>query len=183
MVSVIEPKRCGDPKADSICSMWTVALFAGRVTERVRKPFTTGQVRFTILVLTKKTISNLSVRTSLPQLYSPSSVLKSTVTAPPRIAPRPALLGPSRTASLLSDPFHILSINPLSEVQNTQIVTAYTSQMGKIKSRAETGLSWKNQRRMGKMVRRARGMGLVSRWSNELPKGEWLSGETGRYTR
>jgi small subunit ribosomal protein S18 len=42
--------------------------------------------------------------------------------------------------------------------------------MGKIKSRAETGLTWKNQRRVGKMVRRARAMGLVSRWSDQVQK-------------
>lgn len=33
--------------------------------------------------------------------------------------------------------------------------------MGKIKSRAETGLTWKNQRRLGKAIRRAKMMGVI----------------------
>lgn len=43
---------------------------------------------------------------------------------------------------------------------------AFINQMGKIKSRAETGLTWKSQRLVGKMVRRARHMGVIPKWAN-----------------
>jgi small subunit ribosomal protein S18 len=81
--------------------------------------------------------------------------------------PRPPLLGPRAAEARKSDPFHILSVNPIDEVLNDDLVRRYVTQMGKIKTRADTALTWKNQRRVGKMVRRARAMGLISRWTNE----------------
>jgi small subunit ribosomal protein S18 len=54
---------------------------------------------------------------------------------------------------------------------NPVFVSDFLTQMGKIKRRAETGLSWKSQRMVGKMVRRARGMGVISRWSNQVLNG------------
>lgn len=98
--------------------------------------------------------------------YAPHDLLAQNLYPEPKPYPKPPLLGPSAQASKLSDPFHILGVNPIDEAINTGLVNSYISQMGKIKSRAETGLTWKNQRRVGKMVRRARAMGLVSKWRN-----------------
>jgi small subunit ribosomal protein S18 len=39
---------------------------------------------------------------------------------------------------------------------------AFINPVGKILTRAETGLTWKSQRRAGKLVRRARAMGVIS---------------------
>jgi len=47
------------------------------------------------------------------------------------------------------------------------------NQMGRIKTRAETGLTWKNQRKVGKLVRRARAMGLISQWTDRSPVDEF----------
>lgn len=98
--------------------------------------------------------------------YAPHDLLAQNLYPEQKPYPKPPLLGPSAKASKLSDPFHILGVNPIDEAINTNVVQAYITQMGKIKSRAETGLTWKNQRRVGKMVRRARAMGLVSKWRN-----------------
>lgn len=75
-------------------------------------------------------------------------------------------MGPIKAKAALSDPFHILSVDPLRECINPQLVTEFVTHMGMIKTRAETGLTWRNQRRVGKMVRRARAMGLISPWTN-----------------
>jgi small subunit ribosomal protein S18 len=83
--------------------------------------------------------------------------------------PKPPLLGPPAAEARKSDPFHILGINPIDEALNENLVQKYVTQMGKIKSRADTALTWKNQRRVGKMVRRARAMGLISRWNDGRP--------------
>lgn len=42
---------------------------------------------------------------------------------------------------------------------------AFINPVGKILTRAETGLTWKSQRRAGKLVRRARAMGVISYFS------------------
>ncbi|KAG7562801.1 hypothetical protein FFLO_01756 [Filobasidium floriforme] len=107
---------------------------------------------------------------SANQTYSPTRLVSDSLFRTPPRPPRPAYLGPSAPKSRQSDPFHILSVNPVNEAINADLVGSYLTQMGKIKSRAETGLTWKNQRRVGKMVRRARAMGLVSRWSDQVQK-------------
>jgi len=48
---------------------------------------------------------------------------------------------------------------------------AFINPMGKIKGRNETGLTWKSQRLVGKMVRRARAMGVIPRWNNRPSEG------------
>ena len=102
------------------------------------------------------------------QTYSPTRLVSDSLFRAPPKPRKPAYLGPSAPKSRQSDPFHILSVNPVGEAVNAELVGSYLTQMGKIKSRAETGLTWKNQRRVGKMVRRARAMGLVSRWSDQV---------------
>ena len=37
----------------------------------------------------------------------------------------------------------------------------FVTHMGKIKRRSETQLTWKNQRRIGKAIRRAKMMGII----------------------
>ncbi|KAK4685024.1 hypothetical protein P7C73_g5131, partial [Tremellales sp. Uapishka_1] len=81
------------------------------------------------------------------------------------------LLGPPVKIAKQIDPFHLSRSSPLEHVMNPNFVYSFLGPMGKIKSRAKTGLTWKSQRMVGKMVRRARGMGLISRWSNEVVEG------------
>jgi small subunit ribosomal protein S18 len=102
------------------------------------------------------------------QTYSPTRLVSDSLFRTPSKPPKQPYLGPSAPKARQSDPFHILSVNPLNEAINPDLVSSYLTQMGKIKTRAETGLTWKNQRRIGKMVRRARAMGLVSRWSDQV---------------
>ncbi|KAJ3488717.1 hypothetical protein NLI96_g2669 [Meripilus lineatus] len=71
------------------------------------------------------------------------------------------LLGPPAAESRRQDVFYQLGLDPLHECQNSQLMSWYVSGMGKIKSRAETGLTWKNQRRLGKAIRRAKMMGII----------------------
>lgn len=71
------------------------------------------------------------------------------------------LLGPPAAESRRQDIFHQLGLDPLHECQNSTLLSWYVSAMGKIKSRAETGLTWRNQRRLGKAIRRAKMMGII----------------------
>lgn len=83
--------------------------------------------------------------------------------------PRPPLLGPPRKIAKQIDPFHTSGSDPLDHIFNPAMSRAFVNQMGRIKSRGETGLTWKNQRKVGKLVRRARAMGLISRWTDRAP--------------
>jgi small subunit ribosomal protein S18 len=83
--------------------------------------------------------------------------------------PRAPLLGPPNKVAKQIDPFHLASSDPLDHIMNPGMSRAFVNQMGRIKSRAETGLTWKNQRKVGKLVRRARAMGLISRWTDKGP--------------
>jgi ribosomal protein S18 len=146
-----------------------IALYGNVVRQAEYRPFSANQVR-------DERSASLSLARSLipsslsPQTYSPTRLVSDSLFRTPPRPPRPAYLGPSAPKSRQSDPFHILSVNPVNEAINADLVGSYLTQMGKIKSRAETGLTWKNQRRVGKMVRRARAMGLVSRWSDQVQK-------------
>lgn len=70
-------------------------------------------------------------------------------------------LGPDAELSKVKDVFHQMNIDPLHEATNTVLVSRFVTRMGKIMTRAETSLTWKNQRRVGKAVRRARMMGVI----------------------
>lgn len=79
--------------------------------------------------------------------------------------------GPPRPLAVREDVFHQLDINPLDEVLNSGLITQYTTDMGRIKARRETRLTWRNQRKVGKAIRRARAMGLIpsfSKWSERM---------------
>ena len=89
---------------------------------------------------------------------------------------KPWQLGPGSKESRANDPFYQLNINPLDEVLNTTLLSSFVSDMGKIKSRAATGLTWKTQRRLAKAIRRAKMMGLIPvlskrplRWDRNRP--------------
>ncbi|EIW62071.1 uncharacterized protein TRAVEDRAFT_163825 [Trametes versicolor FP-101664 SS1] len=72
-----------------------------------------------------------------------------------------ALLGPGASKSRYLDIFHQMNIDPLQESQNSKIMSRFVTSMGKIKGRSETNLTWQNQRRVGKAIRRAKMMGII----------------------
>lgn len=72
-----------------------------------------------------------------------------------------ALLGPGAAESRRGDWFYQLDIDPLDEATNPQLLSYFVTDMGKMKSRAETKLTWRNQRRLTKAVRRAKMMGVM----------------------
>ena len=74
---------------------------------------------------------------------------------------RRPLLGPDAKTSMRLDLFHQMQFNPLRECQNSSLLQRFVTPMGKIKKRSETNLTWKNQRRVGKAVRRAKMMGII----------------------
>ncbi|KIM21020.1 hypothetical protein M408DRAFT_117045 [Serendipita vermifera MAFF 305830] len=82
---------------------------------------------------------------------------------------------PPRALAIRQDVFHQLDIDPLDEVLNCGLITSYATQMGRIQRRAESRLTWKSQRKMGKAIRRARAMGLIpafSQWKESMIRTE-----------
>lgn len=81
-------------------------------------------------------------------------------------------LGPGRKRARQTDYFLAHNdINPLDEPLNVRLHSRFVTNMGKIMNRAQTQLTSKNQRRMGKAVRRARSMGIVpyfADWSDDF---------------
>lgn len=78
-----------------------------------------------------------------------------------RVSKKPAALGPRRAEAQRSDVFYQQQIDPLDEAMNSFLMSAFVTEMGKIKSRSETALTWRSQRRIGKAIRRARNMGII----------------------
>ena len=72
-----------------------------------------------------------------------------------------ALLGPGAAESRRNDWFYQLGIDPLDEATNARLLSYFVTDMGKIKSRAETKLTWRNQRRLTKAIRRAKMLGIM----------------------
>jgi small subunit ribosomal protein S18 len=72
-----------------------------------------------------------------------------------------ALLGPGAAESRRNDWFYQLGIDPLDEAMNPRLLSYFVSDMGKIKRRADTKLTWRNQRRLTKAIRRAKMMGIM----------------------
>lgn len=102
-------------------------------------------------------------------------------------------LGPNRRKALKTDYFLNVptpdgkGINPLNEYLNPELLSHFVTNMGKIMGRSQTQLTWKNQRRLGKAVRRARAMGLIpyfGDWSDKAVKEakfrKWGAPQTGR---
>jgi small subunit ribosomal protein S18 len=103
---------------------------------------------------------------SQSQTIAPHQLARPSLYPTSRPSARPPLLGPPKQIAKKIDPFHASATDPLDFTLNPNFPLAFVNQMGRIRSRAETGLTWKSQRKIGKMVRRARGMGLISRWAN-----------------
>jgi small subunit ribosomal protein S18 len=72
-----------------------------------------------------------------------------------------AYLGPGGPQSRSQDIFHQLGIDPVKESLNGNLLSGYLSDMGKIQARAETGLTWRSQRRLSKAIRRAKMIGVI----------------------
>ncbi|TDL29413.1 hypothetical protein BD410DRAFT_892711 [Rickenella mellea] len=60
-----------------------------------------------------------------------------------------------------SDPFVQFNIDPRYTPENTKLLGAFVTEMGKIEKRAITGLSIRSQRMVGKAIKRSRMMGLL----------------------
>jgi ribosomal protein S18 len=69
--------------------------------------------------------------------------------------------GPPSSVARQGDFFLTSDINPLSEVNNAKLLCRFLTPLGKIRTRASTGLTQKSQRRLGKAIRRAREMGII----------------------
>lgn len=61
----------------------------------------------------------------------------------------------------LSDRFEEYQVNPIDEYKAYNLLSEFTTELGRIRTREQTGLSAKNQRRLGKAVRRARALSLL----------------------
>jgi len=75
--------------------------------------------------------------------------------------PKPYAVGPDRADAERSDIFYQLEMDPLAECMNSSLLSNFVTEMGRVKSRAETHLTWRNQRRLGKAIRRAKKMGII----------------------
>ena len=76
------------------------------------------------------------------------------------------LLGPKRAEAPRTDIFLALRINPLHEPMNAGLLTPFMTSTGGVKSRRETRLGRESQRKVGKAIRRAQAMGLLSYSNN-----------------
>ncbi|KAM0793602.1 hypothetical protein ACM66B_001035 [Microbotryomycetes sp. NB124-2] len=103
-----------------------------------------------------------------PRHLSPQHLLQ------PRL-PRPDLslaypLGPPVSEANRLDSFVRLQVDPLKDgVLNTLIKTRFTTSMGKIEPRGNTLLQRKSQRKVAKAIRRARSMGVMPYFGQQLP--------------
>ncbi|OAX44513.1 hypothetical protein K503DRAFT_678718, partial [Rhizopogon vinicolor AM-OR11-026] len=75
--------------------------------------------------------------------------------------PKRSLIGPGSKQAKKQDVFYRLGIDPLQEASNDVLMSTFVTEMGKIKHRAETGLTTKSQRKLGKAIRRAKMMGVI----------------------
>ena len=96
---------------------------------------------------------------------------------------KPFALGPGAKESRQMDLFYQLGLNPLDEAMNSQLLSHFVTEMGKIKSRAETNLTWKSQRRLAKAIRRARQMGIIPILSKQPLRSCLLSANSRRERR
>ncbi|OCH92897.1 hypothetical protein OBBRIDRAFT_772523 [Obba rivulosa] len=74
---------------------------------------------------------------------------------------KPYAVGPDRADAERLDIFHQLEMDPLAECMNSSLLSYFVTDMGRMKTRAETNLTWRNQRRLGKAIRRAKKMGII----------------------
>ncbi|KAJ1947870.1 hypothetical protein GGF37_000017 [Kickxella alabastrina] len=86
------------------------------------------------------------------QTYHPSELNEMNAQNPSRKA---------RESRTTADPFVALGIDPLKEYKNTNVLSNFITEMGKIKPRYKTGLTAKSQRRLAQAIKRARAFGLM----------------------
>ena len=109
------------------------------------------------------------------QLLRPHDLTRSSLYPAQRPNAKPPLLGPRKAVAISIDPFHQSSQSPLDHVLNPYFAQAFVNPLGRLKTRAETGLTRRSQRKVGKMVRRARAMGLISKFSDRTAPGGYGS--------
>ena len=102
----------------------------------------------------------LTIPTSTQQFTQPQRFSRAEYEKTRHGTKRP-LLGPDAATSKQLDIFYQLNLDPLKECQNSPLMSRFVTSMGKIKSRSETQLTWKSQRRIGKAIRRAKMMGII----------------------
>lgn len=78
-----------------------------------------------------------------------------------RFAPKRWDLGPPTKKALFTDIFRQLEIDPVKECMNAKLLSAYVTQLGRVKTRAETGLTMRSQRKVAKAIKRAKMMGIM----------------------
>jgi len=83
-----------------------------------------------------------------------------------RLFPARPLVAPSTREARYNDVFHQLNIDPLKEVLNVELLSAFVTDTGRILNRKDTRLTSKSQRKLGKAIRRAKMMGLMPRLGN-----------------
>lgn len=83
-----------------------------------------------------------------------------------RFNPKKWDLGPPTKEALFTDVFRQLDIDPVKECMNPTLLSAYVTKMGRVKTRAETGLTMRSQRRVAKAIKRAKMMGIMPTHGN-----------------
>ena len=97
---------------------------------------------------------------SSEQVVNPADLTYQTCTYKPRRVKRSRVALPSSTCRH-RDPFYQLDLDPRDFTANPLVLSEYLSEMGKVQGRAQTYLTAKNQRLLGKTIRRAKMMGII----------------------
>ena len=63
--------------------------------------------------------------------------------------------------SQLDDHFRLAGVDPLDEWKSASLLSEFLTDMGRLKTREQTGLGAKSQRKLAKAVRRARALGIL----------------------
>jgi len=98
------------------------------------------------------------------RVINPVDLTYQTRTYQPKRSKKPNVAPPSSICRH-SDPFYQLDLDPRDFTANTVVLSEYLSEMGKIQSRAYTSLTARNQRLLGKTIRRAKMMGIIPQLS------------------
>jgi small subunit ribosomal protein S18 len=101
---------------------------------------------------------------SSEQVVNPADLTYQTCTYKPRRPKRARVALPSSTCRH-RDPFYQLDLDPRDFTANPLVLSEYLSEMGKVQGRAQTYLTAKNQRLLGKTIRRAKMMGIIPQLS------------------
>ncbi|KAF8812322.1 hypothetical protein BYT27DRAFT_7159584 [Phlegmacium glaucopus] len=94
------------------------------------------------------------------RVINPADLTYQTRTYEPRRPKKSNVALPSSTCRY-RDPFYQLDLDPRDFTANPLVLSEYLSEMGKIQGRAHTHLTAKNQRLLGKTIRRAKMMGII----------------------